>query len=189
MEVTVDNLKKFYESYLKKFSIENILIIRFPIKLNNVELKNSNIHGRGVFATKHIKSGEVITLYPGDLLNNKISNNNKLESFCQAAVEYAGNNNLLIQDYCFEINKTYRIYGCPNMVNDPAYLGHMCNDGADGSQLKNIYENISKERCNAEYKNIIDCCIAIIAINDINIGDEILVTYGYDYWIERHINK
>ena len=54
-DVTVDQLKI------------QMLTTMLPFKLTNVELKASNVHGRGVFTTRDIHEGDLLTFYPGDI--------------------------------------------------------------------------------------------------------------------------
>lgn len=37
-------------------------------ELNHVAIGESKVHGKGVFATKDIHEGDIITLYPGDIV-------------------------------------------------------------------------------------------------------------------------
>jgi len=68
----------------------------------------------------------------------------------------------------------------------------MCNDGARSSKPKDrkIYERTSIVKGNAGFIPIINrnmiTAIAVIAIKDIKINEEILVTYGYNYWEFYH---
>jgi hypothetical protein len=42
---------------------------------------------------------------------------------------------------------------------------------------------ISILKSNACFRNICDCMMAVIALRDISINEEILVTYGHGYWL------
>ena len=71
----INNVKNnFHKNTIKKqqknmdhYKVKS-LTDRLPFELNNVILKQSNIHGRGVFTNKNINKGDLITFYPGDIL-------------------------------------------------------------------------------------------------------------------------
>jgi len=193
-----DKMIKFAEGVLIT-EVENnklkTLTTRLPdIPLNKVCIGQSKISGRGLFATEQISKGTIITLYPGDLLlyyfePNDIQRGKKygvipsdhLTSFDEDnIVKDMEKNNL----YKFDINDRFSIVGHPDLIDDPAYLGHICNDGArsncPGDRF--IYESISSLKSNASLDNILDMFIPVVASKDIKIGEEILVSYGYKYW-------
>jgi hypothetical protein len=84
----------------------------------------------------------------------------------------------------------YAIYGHPNLTNDPAFLGHMINDGAKGHSTtdlhnqkdKVLYDKVSHILGNAEFYPVVGLCCVILATKEIHIGEEVLVSYGYSYW-------
>lgn len=213
-EVTVENLISLASTLLKSCREDKIinftadvlvteiedkklrtLTTRLPgIPLNKVCIGQSKISGRGLFAKGNISVGDVITLYPGDLLLYYFEQNSEqrglkygiipsdhLTSFDESnIVKDMEKNNL----YKFDINDRFSIVGHPDLIDDPAYLGHICNDGArsncPGDRF--IYESISTLKANASLDNILDMFIPIVASKDIKIGEEILVSYGYKYW-------
>lgn len=182
----------YYELELKK---EELLKMKLGLDIDKVYIKPSKIHGNGLFAKVNINKGDIITLYPCDVLayypeekrdsvgyifSEEIRDNDIIKN-------NFNNNRKFYKDYQYAINNTYSIIGMPEINNNPAYLGHICNDGAQGHTIKDkeIYEKISVIKSNAYYKNICDCMIAIVAFRDIKPGEEILVTYGHGYWITR----
>jgi len=186
----------YYEKELKK---EELLKLKLGLDIDKVVIKPSKVHGNGLFAKVHIKKGDIITLYPCDILayfpeanrdkpghivaymfSDELKDNQEIKDTFNTNKKY-------YKDYQLAVNESYSIMGIPEIYNNPAYLGHFCNDGARGHtpEDKKIYETISVLKSNAFFKNICDCMMAIVAIRDINIGEEILVTYGHGYWITR----
>jgi len=186
----------YYERELKK---EDLLKLKLGFDLDKVIIKPSKIHGNGLFAKQYIKKGEIITIYPCDILvyfpegdrsklnpviaymfSDELKDNQEVKNTFNENKKY-------YKDYQLVVNESYSIMGIPEIYNNPAYLGHFCNDGARGHTVedKKIYETISVMKSNAYYKNICDCMITIVALRDIKIDEEILVTYGHGYWITR----
>ena len=186
---------------IKKESIkQKCLQMRIPsLSLNKVEIKASKIHGKGVFAKQNIKKGEIITMYPGDILRyypNKdkdkcVKGGSKCgimvsnfipDKMYREIIQNPQDSNLC--KYMFDVNDYYNIIGHPDLISDSAYLGHMCNDGARSSTSTDVqvYLNICSLLNNSMYYSIMDCHIAIMAYKDIKMGEEILVSYGVNYW-------
>jgi len=186
----------YYEKELKK---EDLLKLKLGLDLDNCIIQKSKVHGNGLFAKNSIKKGDIITLYPCDVLVYFPEKNRNTEGHILAYMfsdEFKDNQNIkdlfntnkkYYKDYQLVVNDSYSIIGLPEIYNNPAYLGHFCNDGARGHNEKDkqIYETVSVVKSNAYFKNICDCMMAIVAIRDIDIGEEILVTYGHGYWITR----
>jgi SET domain-containing protein len=188
-----EDVKDPYQIKLKK---EELLTLKLGLNINKVHIKQSKIHGNGLFSSVNIKKGEIITLYPCDvlayypdkdrtkdyyvsyiyseLLNENVNLKNKFDQ-----------NRKYYKNYQLSVNDDYSIIGLPEYDNDPTYMGHICNDGARGHTIadKKIYETVSILKSNACYRNICDCMMAIVAIRDIEINEEILVTYGHGYWL------
>lgn len=103
----------------------------------------------------------------------------------------------LLAHYALEVCDEFSIIGMPSLDSNPAYYGHFANDGAGHFANKAIglgvniedeiaaYVNESIEISNAKHESIGGLHMVTIATQDINDGDEIFVTYGFDYWIEN----
>ncbi len=168
-----------------------ILTTRFSIVLNKVELKNSNIHGIGVFAKQNIQKFEIITLYPGDYLHYK-SQSGFMTLSIDPFVKNLPNSHDLLKDYAFTVDDKYSICGHPNFIDNMAYVGHMINDGAKSSRPEDeqIYLRASIAKSNSGF---VSCdfsdgtyAISIVAIRNISVGEEIFIHYGYNYWTQYH---
>jgi hypothetical protein len=188
-ETTSSDLYDIIECLLKYHSVEKLRILntRFNIELNKVEVRptliSNYVKENGVFAKRNIMEDELLTLYPGDIiechdafiygshLKNKFIRSVKLDPYC-------------LNDYSIVFNSSYNIIGNPNLIEDPAYIGHICNDGVINpcSKSKQIYEEESAEKGNAKFVRIKNCHLALVSTRNINEDDEIFVKYGYSYW-------
>lgn len=117
------------------------------------KVKNSKIHGRGLYATTDIKEETQIIQYVGEKITKEESTKRALEWEEQARETGEG----LV--YIFELDDTYDIDG--RLGENPArYMNHSC----DG---------------NCEAINY-DGEIWIVARKDIKKGEELVYDYGYD---------
>ena len=166
----------------------------FSFALDKVELKKSLIHGLGVFAKQNINKDEIITFYPGDFVEYHPNEDSHLPNHLtilyrsyrfenkfgeESDLKYKDN------DYAFEVNSFYGIIGCNHFTDDPNYLGHFINDGAktNSTEKQNeIYLKISNLKRNCKFHILKDLHVAIIATKNINIGEELFITYGLNYW-------
>lgn len=200
-EVKLDNIINLYKkvissknykyqkpSYGKydKLKVE-MLLKNIPFNLDKVYVKPSKIHGLGVFAKSKIFKDEIITFYPGhyvlifpkgDAGKNTgpcgiITSDDVEEASSTYKEEYKA-------IYRFDIDDYYAICGDPRITQYSDYLGHMINDGAKGHSSKN---NIN-QKSNSYFQDVgnFGFLIAIIASRDIEENEEILISYGYNYW-------
>ena len=158
-------------------------------QLQSVEVRDSSVHGRGVFATKHIAKGEVATFYPGDhvfytpdralVCNGKVL---KLAIHSQrAAVSPAPPD----KTYYYDVDDNYTLQGCPSHTGDPSYLGHMVNDGARPTldpASHGVYVACTMAKSNCRYAVLSELSVAVIATRDILPEEELFVPYGLPYW-------
>jgi hypothetical protein len=174
-----------------------IFTTQFPFGLKKVQLQSNSVHGRGVFAIKQIKKGEIITCYPADILktmvidkfdkevlvtmySTRISNISEMSEekgwdfFAECFFPYAVGNK----------DENVQICGHPKFNDDSNYLGHFINDRFFCDFLKitpEIYLKLSLARKNSEFL-FLDRHMVVIATQDIDVGSEIFLTYGSNYW-------
>lgn len=167
---------------------------------NKVELKPSTTHGRGVFAKQDIKQGEIITLYPADIIvqyplgrsNNKSMATARVSNRMPESIhteEKAVKEYLQQWQYKFEIDKNYSIVGHPDHTDNPTYLGHMINDrfSCDFNKITPaMYIQLSLAKANAQFQSIDGVCIVAVATKDISSGEEVYVSYGPSFWETYH---
>lgn len=192
----IELFKDVKDPYQIKLKKEELLTLKLGLNMNKVHIKESKIHGNGLFSSVNIKKGEIITLYPCDVLVYYPDKNREKDHYVSYIYsEILNENNELknkfeqnrqyYKGYQLSLNDEYSIIGLPEYDNDPTYMGHICNDGARGHRPedKKIYDKISILKSNACFRNICDCMMAIVALRDISINEEILVTYGHGYWL------
>lgn len=162
--------------------------------LDNVVIKESNVHGKGVFAKKDIKKGQIVTLYPGDIAiylpegNNgdKTLSYNFFSDRMSSRAEEGKNYYLDMSRYSCSIDSKHIISGCPDFTDNPSYLGHMINDRfvCDHDKITpEIYFELSLKKTNSMFVPIADNIqVAVVARRDIKAGEEIFVSYGVQYW-------
>jgi hypothetical protein len=119
--------------------VESMLHTQVP--LDKVEVQTSPIHGRGVFAKQKIHPGDLITIYPAHYISFHPEGRGKSGRECHIPECYGEKKGLVLTDvirhsYAFDVTENYVIYGHPDLTHDPAFLGHMINDGARGHSTK-----------------------------------------------------
>jgi len=120
-----------------------------------IEVKNSGIHNNGVFATRNIHKGEIITEYLGRLINKEESE--KIQNEMIAKYKNDSGNNAAT--YIFIISPEEDLDGdIPE--NDARYINHSCNP-------------------NCEYM-IDGKRVFIRTIREIKEGEEITYNYGFE---------
>ena len=199
IDMYLSNCKEETENNKKKYII-NSLSLNLPFQLDKIDLKKSNIHGFGCFAKTKIFKGELITFFPADVIEykpdgDKIINNKKTYIFSSMRFEKTNGkvkhnefNRKKYRDlnYSYQIDEFYKIYSTSYFNSDPNYLGHFINDGAksnSSNKSNDIYNKISDLKSNCKYYNFENNLhIAIISTRDIEIGEELLITYGCNYW-------
>lgn len=166
-----------------------------PIPLDKVKMKASSIHGQGVFAKQKISKGELITIYPAHFVGihpGGCRNPGCLGMMNSTLAEKHGMKptEFVRTSYTFDVSYHYTICGHPHLIDNPAFLGHMINDGAKGHSTRTmrnqkdllVYNKVSLALRNAEFISIGGSCVLIVATKEIYIEEEILVSYGYSYW-------
>ncbi|KAK3241485.1 hypothetical protein CYMTET_48753 [Cymbomonas tetramitiformis] len=179
----------------------NLLCTRLDdLQLSRVEIKDSSLHGSGVFATRDLAENELITFYPGDSLliwddaDRSPSRDVTVIFGAHVPEERRDSRRILGEEArSFEqkANVTTSLVGDPECLDDTAYIGHMCNDGAScltGADCE-AYTHSSEARANAYHVGLEGCHIATIATREILSGEEVLVSYGEDYWLSRGGNE
>jgi hypothetical protein len=188
---------KFYVSAVKSVLLthdRSSNIVNFLPK-PPVEARPSPIHGTGVFAVRDIPAFSYLTIYPCDgvlwqssdwthdegmrrkmiTCGHRADTHQKSLSFRQLLPEPPGTGNLIIE-------------GNPALVNDPHFLAHMINDGAQCKRPEAValYEAVSAHKMNSAFCPILG---AHFSLRDIKAGDEILTFYGPEYWLDlmKHV--
>lgn len=155
--------------------------------------------GRGLFASRDIRAGELITLYPGDALlywhdGNRMAQNGRVCSGvvfgahipdCERDTERVTTRNA--RQYELQASSTISCVGDPRLSSDPVYLGHLANDGSCCTEPERAeaYRTESAAAQNADHVTLEGCQLATQATRDIRAGEEVLVSYGEGFWLSH----
>lgn len=179
---------------------------------DSVEVRDSTIAGRGLFAIRDIPAWSIVTFYPvhylehskemkeksalhmcaptsGDWFDTEdemVATRNRLQPY-QYTLNHMDNN----EDVVFEGFQT-SIYGDPDIVR-PYELGHLINDACSMSKTptdkeweryvrKSINTNVMPHHFGL-YK------MAIVTTRPIQCGEELLMTYGVPYWCKDYSKR
>ena len=178
------------------------------LPLNRCRVAKSNIAGagNGVFACRDIVQGELVTLYPGDAVKIQDDDDSSTQNGGDDgeaaellwAVEAADGSRRRPDASMLERAKDYErevasgsalsVLGDPARAEDPAYLGHMINDGVtcDRNALRATYLTEAAIVCNVHHFAPGGAChVAVVATRDIAAGEELFMSYGSNYWLSR----
>jgi SET domain-containing protein len=176
-----------------------------PYKMKScIEIKESPIHGIGIFATDDIPISTAITFYPADMLmyypdGNKKQDTHKKNVLVQCSERSKSiimSKDLVMKEwdkissYRFELDNYVTIAGHPKCIDDTKYLGHMINDRfkPNGDKITpDIYLQMSMARMNCYfYPWKSGLHVAIVTCRNISKGEELFISYGINYW--KHNN-
>lgn len=160
-----------------------LLSTRFPnLHLNRSFVANSTIPnaGYGLFASRDIKDGELITLYPGDAVFSKsveVGEGDEKSAVPISSIMFGSHittehrdiNRVLTHEargYEMEITSYTSIVGDPTIgFTDKTYIGHFANDGGYLREFdyasRKAYEKETLERYNA-----VSACLLFIGLHD-----------------------
>lgn len=165
------------------------------IEIDKITIKNSPIHGKGVFAIKDIKEGSLITFYfpyfleyvHPDVLNEKnegyvivpISSRRKITNN-NGELDYLRKGTIRISDH-------FMLVGDDQYISDYRICGHMINDPCDFSKGKVTEDEYEKQIISKANGSVVSYekdrrFIYVAATRDIKEGEEILVPYSARYW-------
>ena len=120
----------------------------------NIDIKKSQIHSKGVFAKRNIKKGEFIIEYVGEIVDKKESDRR-----LHASLERHKKDSTHAFTYIFELNDTWDLDG-DTTPNDAKYINHSCDPN-----------------CSFQIK---DGHVEICAAREIPQGEELSYNYGFD---------
>ncbi len=120
-----------------------------------IVVRKSRIHGTGVFAKTNIPAGTRVIEYVGDRIT-KVESDRRYQLSWERSQNGNGDEGIV---YIFTLNKRHDIDGDVRW-NTAKYINHSCDPSCE--------------------TDIIRGHIWIIAMRDIEKGEEILYNYGYD---------
>lgn len=162
-----------------------------PINIDHpIEVRDSGIHGKGLFATQFIPAGTPVALYP---MNAVINRNEPAPGLPGAFFTY-GDQMPDMKTYRFDVGHRKLAYvGNPNK-QVAGYLGHFMNDGyphtdrlKDGS-FEEVWRYVhAEQKCNNCIYKKGSYLVSIVTMKDVKPGEELTVAYNPFYWI--HSNR
>lgn len=176
--VDIPSFMQILRSTLKQFPDKEMIFrlhsYPFPPHILNgsmeyhVELRDSPIHGKGLFTTHPVKKGEYLGVYMvGSIIS---ATTTQQEEFTEG---------IRIHDMLLT----------PSTSTDPCIssAAHFVNDGGyfEGNPLfyPELYEDFAKVLCNCEFVIVGGFLVMAVATKDIpEPGTELLTRYGFDYW-------
>jgi hypothetical protein len=165
------------------------------IQLNRTVLGPSTVvpGQRGLFASRDCSKGDLLTCYPGDLVvvipdegdytiltGDHVSEKDK-KTFQDPDYDISDE----LMGYLLHATDDHGVLGLPSLDEDPAYFGHFANDGAVmPTQASNVDAYVKESLAKANVKHdMISCHMVTVATQEIQKGEEILVSYGPEYWM------
>lgn len=166
----------------------------------HLEVRQSEINGLGVFATRTLPPHSVLTAYPCHLYSRGLV----VKSNCTQEVDFSPQNLQRLADvYGYQLNDC-RLIGVPELHSEKALLGHLLNDGCLvnvfhgtplpaledplvlGRLLKLFYANALRHT-NCHFRNAHnDLMACVVSTREIAAGEELLLSYGLSYWLEQN---
>ena len=188
--------KDLYEFREKANLIQQKTDLFFSLFKNDypsLEVKASNVHGKGVFACEDIEAWRITTVYPahyvcaghagGMIFHTEYMNElHKLDKHINKyMMNFEPNDNV-------NINPKYRI----KISADPSILnsgvGHMLNDAGMMSELSlkqyKAYLKASQNKVNCISYHIGSGIVVVASTKPIKKGEEMFLCYGIPYWFE-----
>lgn len=187
----IANMSKSREEVIcrvNRMGTDDLFGLYFP-----VEVRDSPIHGKGVFTTQSVKKGDVLTSYPCHKLCYEYFNTD-----VKKVLPFDDDTEFSMK-YCAVLfstpNYIAHIYGNPKKYNK-AYCGHLINDAYPNVDKLTALRDCDTEtfgKLNLDYmlRSIHNgnCAIHhtatyayIVAIKDICADTELLTTYNTAYW-------
>ena len=177
----------------------NMMVTRvndFSGRIERCCVQSSEIHGDGLFATRSIEPGELVTFYPADALlvwedGNRAGSDMMIffgAHIPQEDRDAADIANERVRHYELYSSPRISAVGDPSRRDDPSYLGHFANDGATCASPAEVaeYQRASSVAANVEAILLEGCHFALRAVRPIAAGDEVLRSYGEGYWLARN---
>ena len=119
--------------------------IPWPPSLVPVEGRDSPFHGKGVFVTKDVECGQLLTLYPPDAFAFAQPAKGGREWFhVSPDIEHDVEEVFeALHAYAFSLGTSggvhVHIVGLPRLCNDPAYMAHFANDPVGDARSEKEY--------------------------------------------------
>ena len=207
--LTLDSVREMFKDvrahYRKTGEVEegqvcqNLMVTRvrdFANRLDRCCVQPSKIHGDGLFASRSIEAGELVTFFPGDALlvwESGDRDNSDMMMFFGGHVPQSERDaseiaNERVRHYELYSSARISAVGDPSRREDSSYLGHFANDASTCRSPDDIdaYRRESSSAANVEPVLLESCHFGLRALRPIDYGEEILFSYGEGYWLARN---
>ena len=175
-DLKLEAMRKLLQTRLTRHSRRAVLSSRMDgLRLCRAHVGGSTIEGggNGLFASREIAAGELITFYPGDVIES-----GERAELSEYEVRFE-----------FDGVESVRVIGDASLTGDAAYLGHMSNDCGrcltPTAMAMRDYALTAAAHANTDHHAIEDSHIATVASRQIAMGEELFVSYGPGYWLTR----
>lgn len=204
MDELAANLLKHAPTHTE--SLVKVLGLHTPIDTlwcNYLAVRQSPIHGAGIFATRPLPTGALLTTYPAHILVHGLE-----VELCVGDEEApdASPQNLqyLCDTYGMPLSPQLRLVGLPGKRDQPQLLGHLINDACS----EDVFHGVAVERLRDPqtlrplllryYTNLLghrNCtfrrvhggvAMMVVALREIARDEELLASYGMDYWLQKN---
>ena len=162
-----------------------------PTGMDAVRIGPSSLYGSGVFATRRIPRGGLITLHPADYLTLNLGK--KTSPWVKLRKDVENPTAMLVKllyRYTVKVEGTsISIAACPNKIAHPSACAHLINDGGTLANANPTYDELcdyvdtSTAAQNCHLLPIAGTVVAAIAKKEIQKGEEVFGSYGAPYWI------
>ena len=158
-----------------------------PAGLARVRIGRSSTDGTGVYATRQIEEGELITAYPCDVVGVNCGNG-QMRVFRRNGEALTRTEGAMYAHYFAVIEGSdVKIAGSPDNAT-PAACAHLINDGetldaSDFGQedlLRYTQQSFAKQNC--QFVNFAGVCLVAVATRRIKAGAEVLTCYGAEHF-------
>ena len=165
------------------FNVKEIFNVFDDYSDEGLIIAKSKIHGLGVFTTKPIRQGKIITYYPPHYLIYVVDDNHEI--LYSNLTNDKTITDQIIENYSFTISPEIQLFGDPEILD--SYLGHMINDGYNF--IDSELENYNEDNNNAIFFVSYDTNkVYIFANRDIDKGEEITISYGAEFWFSKNFD-
>ena len=200
--------------------VQMLNLLKFPYEsmsgddwqCGSVEVRDSPIAGRGLFAIRDIPAWSIVTFYPVHYLEHskEVHEKRALHMFQPTSGDWFDTLDEIaamqtrLKPYKYTLNQMHNtedvvfegfqtsIYGDPDIVR-PYALGHLINDACSMSKTP------TDEECERYFRKSINSNVvphhfglykmAIVTTRPIQCGEELLLTYGAPYWCKDYYKR
>ena len=167
---------------------------------------SSSSSGRGLFATRLLRPGVVVTYFPAHLIWRHSDDWHSAAlspELCALVDDDAEQRALLQREYTVQLGE-WCLTGMPQLCHDERLLGHMANDAACCDPFFNLtaeqllekpglllqqslhYYQEVQQYANASLEcNESRTLMALVVRRETYAGEELLVAYGLRFWLRR----